>query len=173
MNATSTFGPFVEDPVWRAVVIALAYAVVLAGSSLVVRAIIRPPRTAPPPPTPETLARHTPLVVGDKKDAPVVIYSGSVTVTSSPDAPDAGPATLGRSEIDTGRIIGKCENILVVTLVLFNQFPALAIIFAAKGIVRQRDITRDPNYYLGGTLVNFTWSVLVAGIARTICFGLH
>lgn len=164
-------GPFIENPIGQGIVIVAAYAVTLGLSSLIVGSVIKPKKqAAPTPPTP--IERHTPMIVGDKKDAPIIIYAGSASVTTANDPPPPDATADAESRADTGKIIGRCENLLVVTLVLFNQFPALAIIFAAKGIVRQRDIARDANYYLGGTLVNFTWSVLVAALARTLCFGL-
>lgn len=71
-----------------------------------------------------------------------------------------------------GRIIGKCENIIAVTLILAGQETGLALIFAAKSIVRRDDIKADPDYYLGGTLVNLVWSLLVAFLVRTLIGGL-
>lgn len=63
---------------------------------------------------------------------------------------------------DTGWLIGKCENVLVVTLVLVGAYTALGIIFAAKSLVRREDTSsEDTTYYLTGTLVNFTYSLLV------------
>jgi hypothetical protein len=55
---------------------------------------------------------------------------------------------------DTSVIIGKCENILTVTLVLLGQETGLALIFTAKSFVRKEEIERNPGFFLGGTLVN-------------------
>jgi hypothetical protein len=63
--------------------------------------------------------------------------------------------------LDVGVIIGKCENILTLTLVLFGAYTGLALIFTAKSIIRMDLIKKNPKYYLGGTLVNFTYSILV------------
>jgi len=65
-------------------------------------------------------------------------------------------------EEDTGWLIGRCENILVLSLVLVGEYTALSVIFAAKSWVR-RDDTASGNttYYLAGTLVNFTYSIVV------------
>jgi len=71
-----------------------------------------------------------------------------------------------------GNIIGKCENIIIVTLVLVHAETALALIFAAKALVRRQDIEQDPGYFLGGTLINFVWSLGVAMIARVLIAGL-
>jgi hypothetical protein len=65
----------------------------------------------------------------------------------------------------SGKLIGNCENIFVVTLVLLDAFTALALVFAAKSLVR-KDQVPDAEYFLGGTLVNATWSLLIALLAR-------
>lgn len=73
---------------------------------------------------------------------------------------------------DTGRLIGKCENILVITLVLAGAYTALGLIFAAKSFIRRDDTTSgDTTYYLAGTLVNFTYS-LGAGVLLTMVIHL-
>ncbi|MEA2016737.1 MAG: hypothetical protein U9O59_08600 [Actinomycetota bacterium] len=63
--------------------------------------------------------------------------------------------------LDTGTIIGKCKNILTLTLILLGAYTGLALIFTAKSIIRADMIKKNPKYYLGGTLVNFTYSILV------------
>lgn len=72
----------------------------------------------------------------------------------------------------TGRIIGKLENFLVVTLVLVGQYTALAVVFAAKGIARveARGLEEKElaSYYILGTLANFTWSLAIAQGARLV-----
>lgn len=68
----------------------------------------------------------------------------------------------GSPRFDIGAIIGKCENLLVLTFILMGAYTGLALIFTAKSIVRSDDIKKDPRYYLGGTLVNFTFSVVMA-----------
>lgn len=75
---------------------------------------------------------------------------------------------VSRTKYDIGAIIGKCENLLTITLILADAFTGLALIFTAKSIVRSEDIKRDPKYYLGGTLVNFTYSVLMGFFIRVV-----
>ncbi len=71
----------------------------------------------------------------------------------------------GKAE-DTGRVIGKAENILVVLIMLFQAYTALALIFAGKSIVRTEDLdSGDTTIVLAGTLVNFTYSMIWGGIA--------
>lgn len=63
---------------------------------------------------------------------------------------------------DTGWLIGRLENIIVLTLVLAGQYTALSIIFAAKSWVRREDTAGgNTTYYLAGTLANFTYSIIV------------
>lgn len=69
---------------------------------------------------------------------------------------------------DLGAIIGKCENFLAVTFILANEATGLAVIFAVKSMVRAEDMKRDPRYFLGGTLVNFSYSVLMAYLIRSV-----
>ena len=76
--------------------------------------------------------------------------------------PDYGES-IGSEVKDTGFVIGKAENVLVYVLILAGAYTALALIFAAKSLVRREDITSgDTTYYLAGTMVNFTYSVVFA-----------
>lgn len=81
------------------------------------------------------------------------------------DSAEASPPARRR---DLGMIIGKCENFLAISFIVAGEFTALALIFAAKSIVRMEDIKRDPEYYLGGTIVNFTYSVLAGFVIKQI-----
>jgi hypothetical protein len=64
-------------------------------------------------------------------------------------------------EKDTGWLIGRLENVVVLTLVIAGQYTALSIIFAAKSWVRIEDTaSENTTYYLAGTLVNFTYSIV-------------
>lgn len=62
---------------------------------------------------------------------------------------------------DTGFIIGICENFLILTFILVGEFTALALIFAAKGIIRKEDYHENSLYYLACTMVNFTYSLFI------------
>lgn len=71
--------------------------------------------------------------------------------------------SIGSEVRDTGFVIGKAENVLVYVLILAGAYTALALVFAAKSLVRREDITSgDTTYYLAGTMVNFTYSVVFA-----------
>ncbi|MCK4404779.1 MAG: hypothetical protein KAW02_06775 [candidate division Zixibacteria bacterium] len=76
--------------------------------------------------------------------------------------------SISRTNYDLGAIIGKCENLLTITLVLVNAFTGLALIFTAKSIIRSEHIKRNPKYYLGGTVVNFTYSFLMGFFIRIL-----
>ena len=70
---------------------------------------------------------------------------------------------IGSEVKDTGFVIGKAENVLVYVLIFAGAYTALALVFAAKSLVRREDITSgDTTYYLAGTMVNFTYSVVFA-----------
>ncbi|MFP3975049.1 MAG: hypothetical protein ACOC6S_03155 [Chloroflexota bacterium] len=72
---------------------------------------------------------------------------------------------------DTGFVVGKCENILVVTFMLLNAYTALAVIFAAKAIVRAEDMSGNSLFFLAGTMINITYSVTM-GIIIKVLMGL-
>jgi hypothetical protein len=86
--------------------------------------------------------------------------SGAVVTNTLDYVPDAGGEVSTR-ERDVGVLVGKCENVLALTFVLAGAYTALALVFAAKGIVRKDDIEKNTLFYLAGTLVNLTYSVLV------------
>jgi len=68
-----------------------------------------------------------------------------------------------------GRVIGKIEDVLVVTFVAAGAYTALALVFAAKSIARvDHDKPEQASYYILGTLGNFTWALLVALAAKLI-----
>lgn len=73
-----------------------------------------------------------------------------------------------KREMDTGFIIGKCENVLIMSLVLANAYTALALIFAAKTIIREDDIKNNSLYFLAGTLINVTYSIIVGLIIKSL-----
>ena len=62
---------------------------------------------------------------------------------------------------NAGKIIGTIERILVVVMILLNQYASIGLIFTAKTITRYNKISEEPafaEYYLVGTLL----SVLIA-----------
>lgn len=73
-------------------------------------------------------------------------------------------AEVNEEEADTGRAVGKVENVLILTLALLSAYTALGLVFTAKSIVRWQDITSgNTTYYLTGSVANVTYS-LVYGV---------
>ncbi len=70
--------------------------------------------------------------------------------------------------LDTGFVIGKCENLLILTFMLLEAYTALALIFAAKTIVRGEDIKKNSLYFLTGTMVNVTYSIIIGLVVKTL-----
>ncbi|HYE63616.1 MAG TPA: hypothetical protein VD997_16615 [Phycisphaerales bacterium] len=70
-----------------------------------------------------------------------------------------------------GVVIGKCENLIVFSLVCLGQYEALGLVLAAKSIARMQDMKSNPSYYLAGTLLNFVCSLVGGLIARALVLG--
>jgi hypothetical protein len=70
--------------------------------------------------------------------------------------------------IRDGYIIGKCENIIILSFVLAGEVTGLALIFAAKSLARQKDINDNSGFFLAGTLVNFTASLVLGFILKYV-----
>jgi hypothetical protein len=79
--------------------------------------------------------------------------------------------TDGNRRFDPGAVIGKSENLITLTLILLGEYAGLAIIFAAKSIVRRKDIEENASWYLGGTLINLVFSAFIALLMRILIFG--
>jgi len=72
-------------------------------------------------------------------------------------------------EADTGRAVGKVENVLVLTLVLLEAYTALGLVFTAKSIVRYQDMNSgNTTYYLTGSVANFTYSLVYGVVAAAV-----
>lgn len=69
---------------------------------------------------------------------------------------------------DTGFVIGKCENLLIPTFMILDAYTALALIFAAKSIVRREDMSRNSLFFLAGTMINVTYSVMVGFVMKIL-----
>lgn len=75
---------------------------------------------------------------------------------------------LGKRVRDTGAVVGKCENILIVVMVLVGAYTALSVLFAGKAFVRREDMSTNSLYFLAGTMVNVTYSLLAALVLKGI-----
>ena len=78
---------------------------------------------------------------------------------------------IGKETRDTGVVVGKCENLLILTFMLLGAYTALALIFAAKAVVRREDMSKNSLYFLAGTMINVTYSIMV-GLALIIIIEL-
>jgi hypothetical protein len=122
-----------------------------------------------------------PLVAGGWARVVVVIAAYAVTLLFSgkvvsffvlpramapPPAPDPGGPRFNVSTV-----IGKCENIITVSFVLAGEATGLALVFTGKSLVRAEEIKKNPGFFLGGTLVNLVWAMVVAALARLLIFG--
>lgn len=118
------------------------------------------------------LTKFTGIPIAEVGDRDRSNEEGAVNAYSLSDAvwqTFTGRALESDSDIeeDTGWLIGRLENVLVLTLVVVGEYTALSIIFAAKSWVRREDTaSENTTYYLAGTLVNFTYSIAV-GISVT------
>jgi hypothetical protein len=75
---------------------------------------------------------------------------------------------LSKPVRDTGVVVGKCENILIVVFVLVGAYTALSVLFAGKALVRREDMSKNSLYFLAGTMVNVTYSLLIALLIRAV-----
>lgn len=96
--------------------------------------------------------------------------SGWVVTRSLAWAEDDYAESVTETDRDIGTIVGKTENLLLLTFVLAGAYAALAIVFAAKSIVRSDDMKNNSLFYLAGTLVNVTYSVII-GIGIRLLLG--
>jgi len=69
--------------------------------------------------------------------------------------------TISQEVRDTGFVVGKCENILLLTFMILEAYTALALVFAAKAIVRREDMSKNSLFFLAGTMINVTYSIMV------------
>ena len=67
-----------------------------------------------------------------------------------------------------GRIIGKCENILILSFILLEAYTALALVVTAKTLIRKDEIEKNEMYFLAGTMTNVSYSVLVGFITKLL-----
>lgn len=75
---------------------------------------------------------------------------------------------VGKEAHDTGFVIGKCENLLILTFMLVDAYTALSLIFAGKAVVREEDIHKNSLFYLTGTIINVTYSIMVGLIIKIL-----
>jgi hypothetical protein len=72
------------------------------------------------------------------------------------------------SRLNIGEIIGKCENVLIFIFLILEAYTAIALVITAKTIVRKEEIEKNSMFFLGGTMINVAYSVLIGFIVRLI-----
>lgn len=82
-------------------------------------------------------------------------------------ADDDNPVAV-KERLAAGIIIGKCENILILAFVILEAYTAIAIVITAKTMVRKEEIEKNSMYFLAGTLINVSYSVLVGLILKML-----
>ncbi|MEA2052242.1 MAG: hypothetical protein U9O90_05410 [Euryarchaeota archaeon] len=75
---------------------------------------------------------------------------------------------IGKEARDTGFVVGKCENLLILTFMLLDAYTALALIFAAKTIVRKEDMSKNTLFFLAGTMINVTYSIMIGLVIKML-----
>lgn len=74
-----------------------------------------------------------------------------------------------KSIANTGKVIGYFERLLMMMLILANQYSLLGLVLTAKSIARFKDFSNDgfAEKYLIGTLASFITSLLTILILKT------
>ena len=75
---------------------------------------------------------------------------------------------LKKDRLAAGKIIGKCENIIILSFILMEAYTALALVVTAKTLIRKDEIERNEMFFLVGTLTNVSYSVLIGFILRLV-----
>jgi len=81
----------------------------------------------------------------------------------------AAPESISPEELGTGKIIGNLERFLILTLVLLEEYTAIAFVLTAKSVARfgELDERRFAEYYLIGTLTS-TLVAIIVGLLLTV-----
>jgi hypothetical protein len=81
---------------------------------------------------------------------------------------DHPEAMQKKQRLAAGKIIGKCENILILSFILLEAYTALALVVTAKTLIRKDEIERNEMYFLVGTMTNVSYSVLVGFLTKLL-----
>ena len=72
------------------------------------------------------------------------------------------PTHTSDEKTGSSTVIGKCENLLILTLILTNSISSIAFIMAAKSLFRAGEADKTYiAYYISGTMINLTYSILM------------
>ena len=75
-----------------------------------------------------------------------------------------------KSELNTGRIIGLLERIIIFIFVYNNQFESVGLVIAAKTLIRWKELDEKEyaEYVIIGTLLSVLLAVIIAMIVKSI-----
>lgn len=75
-----------------------------------------------------------------------------------------------KSELNTGRIIGLLERIIIFIFVYNNQFESVGLVIAAKTLIRWRELDEKEyaEYVIIGTLLSVLLAIIIAMIVKSI-----
>lgn len=75
----------------------------------------------------------------------------------------AAPKSISREELGTGKLIGNLERFLILTLVILEEYTAIAFVLTAKSVARFRELDKRKfaEYYLIGTLTSTLVAIIV------------
>ncbi|HAL62095.1 MAG TPA: hypothetical protein DCP08_06785 [Chloroflexi bacterium] len=75
----------------------------------------------------------------------------------------AAPKSISPEELGTGKIIGNLERFLILTLVILQEYTAIAFVLTAKSVARFRELDKREfaEYYLIGTLTSTLVAIIV------------
>jgi hypothetical protein len=145
-----------------AVLVAGTVAFLLESANVVVRSALG---VEMPGPEPVTIKPVTIEPVSIEPVAPpATIESGTAEPGTA--SRDAVPLAV-EPDLKGGRLIGPLERVIVFALMLMGAYALVAAVFAAKGIVRFPEISRDAGsgnraeYFLVGSMVS--WALALAG----------
>lgn len=103
-----------------------------------------------------------------------VLYGGAIFTRKYLDIyfPDGPPIITRINGLkNVGKHIGILERIIILTLVITNNYSAIAFVFAAKSIARFKEIENNKNfgeYYLLGTLLSCVTAILGGFVLKFI-----
>jgi hypothetical protein len=145
--------PLGEVPFDHAILVIGVIAFLLESANVVVRSALEVEMPAPfeaviarPPSAPQT--------------------EEATAVEGETEQQDAVPLAV-EPALKGGRLIGPLERVIVLALMLAGAYTLVAAVFAAKGIVRFPEISRDDGsgsraeYFLVGSMVS--WGLALAG----------
>ncbi|HWC98719.1 MAG TPA: hypothetical protein VG456_18295 [Candidatus Sulfopaludibacter sp.] len=140
-------GPFVHAAPWAAGYVFSAALVifVVRGGTYIVRGVLNRAGTMPPP---------------RWQQAPGIAPDAAVDLQRA--------LPVDTVELNHGRLIGNVERIILVLFIANGQYTALGFFFAAKGLIRSKDVERRAwaDYLILGSLTSFLVAVAVGLLVR-------